>query len=84
MKKKFKLGERVRDTLSGYEGICYSINTWLHGCRHIGIKPLGCDKDGKPWETRWFDEPQVEHAKGPVVAPTGAVGGPKETPTHER
>lgn len=61
---KIALGDRAREKITGIEGIVTGITHWLTGCDHIAIKRPGIDKDGKPWELLWFDEPNVE-----LVAP---------------
>lgn len=74
------LGDRAKDKLTGFEGVVVGITQWLNACRHIGIKPQDLDKDGKPKECVWFDEPQVEvlcpeyFRPDPVDA--DATGGP--------
>ena len=54
-----ELGQKVRDQITGLEGIAYGRTTYLYGCDRITIQPP-VDKDGKvppAWEC---DEPQVE------------------------
>ena len=71
-----ELGDKVRDTITGYSGICVAITKWLHGCKRIGIQPTELDKDGKPKPVEIFDEPQVEVIKAKVQPTTGRTGGP--------
>jgi len=81
---KFNLGARVRDTLTGFEGIVNNRNQWLHNCNVYGIKPTSLDKDGKPRETHHFDEPQLElvdEAKAEEVKPSRETGGPTDAPS---
>jgi len=76
---KIKLGQRVRDTLSGFEGVAFGITDYLYGCRHICIKPTELNKDGEPAKIQWVDEPQCEVVKVvKKVAPVGNTGGPRE------
>jgi hypothetical protein len=66
-----EFGDKVRDEITGYEGVYVARTDWLYGCRRLGI--MRADKDGKP-ETEWFDEPQVslvETKKKPRLAATG-------------
>ena len=78
------LGDKVRDSISGYEGIVIGITEWLHGCRRIGIKPMKLDKDGKPLEIEWIDEPQCVLVEEQKHAPTEEAenGGPRDAPTR--
>jgi len=85
-----KLGDKVRDVYTKFTGIAVGRTTWIHGCDHIGIKSEKLDKDGKPFDVQWFDEPQVELMKAqPVkVADQGKKpvksrpGGPRSNPRH--
>lgn len=79
-----KLGSRVRDNLTGFEGIAVGRTDWLFGCSRIGIEPTTL-KDGKPIEAQWFDEQRVEHIKdapGATVSPDSSAqsGGPQNDP----
>ena len=51
------LGDQVRDSLTGIEGVAYGRSTYLTGCDHIGIKRTGTGSDGKPYDLHWVDEP---------------------------
>lgn len=53
-----KLGEVVRDTLTGYKGTVIAITDWLWGPRRITIQPHGLH-EGKPIEPQTFDEPNI-------------------------
>lgn len=59
---KVKLGQKVRDKLTGLEGAAIARTEWLYGCVRIVIQPFG-EKDGKPFETFVVDEPQCELVK---------------------
>lgn len=75
-----QLGDLVKDKLTGFEGVVVGITQWLNACRHIGVKPIFLDKDGKPREAIWFDEPQIsvlhEEFFQPDPVDPGATGGP--------
>ena len=70
---KVRLGDKVRDTITGNEGIAVARTEWLHGCVRICIQPEG-GKDGVPFDSFVVDEPQVEVVK--------AERAPKATPRH--
>lgn len=54
-----ELGSKVRDEVSGFEGIAFGRSEFLNGCVRIGVQPrIGAD--GKLPESAWFDEPQLE------------------------
>lgn len=74
---KIKLGQKVRDIISGNEGMVVARTEWLHGCVRITVQPEG-SKDGCPYDHFTVDEPQltVVNAKAaPKVAPSH---GPRE------
>jgi len=54
------LGDKVKDTLTGYIGICYAKTQFLHGCTRIGIQAEVNQEDNKIPDNRWLDEPQGE------------------------
>lgn len=54
-----KLGSRVKDKITGFEGIAIASVTYLTGCEQIGITPP-LDKDGKLVETQYFDITRLE------------------------
>ena len=57
-----KLGSKVRDKITGFEGIAVSRCVYLNGCVSIGIEsPVIGEKDGEPKRRDiWFDEQRVE------------------------
>lgn len=68
------LGEKYRDSISGYEGVCTGRAEYLYGCVQVCLS--GGDA-GKP-TTEWFDEQRVT-----LDSPAGP-GGPTIAPTRER
>lgn len=55
-----KLGSRVKDIYTGFEGLMTAHTEWLYGCARITIEPTELDKDGKIKDDRVFDEQRVE------------------------
>ena len=53
------LGDKVKDSVSGFKGIAIGRTMWLHGCARITVHPEGITKEGKLFETQVFDEPQL-------------------------
>jgi hypothetical protein len=74
------LGDRVRDRMTGIEGIAFGRSSYLTGCDHIGIKRTGTGGDGKAFDMHLVDEPLVELVeKSAFVVPAAAAtkpGGP--------
>ena len=54
-----KLGDKVKDSVTGFTGIAIGRTTWLHGCDRITVQPEGVNKEGKIYENNGFDEPQL-------------------------
>lgn len=57
--KMVKLGDKVKDTVSGFEGIAVARHSYLAGCDRFAVQPP-IDKDGKLPESETFDEPCLE------------------------
>ena len=57
---RVKLGDKVRDSITGYEGVCTSIARFLNGCRRIGIQGNKLDKDNLPVDSYVVDETTVQ------------------------
>jgi hypothetical protein len=84
------LGHRVRDRVTGAEGVVTSVTFDLYGCVQAIVNG-GLDKDGKPKETFWYDIARLEIIGDRVMplpdfinnAETIAAGrkGPEEKPT---
>jgi hypothetical protein len=75
------LGDKVRDPVTGIEGIAYAKAHYLQGCDRIGIQqPAFKDKEGNTVvPDLWFvDEPQLIVVKDGVVRGQDSVsiGGP--------
>lgn len=77
------LGDKARDQVTGFEGICVARTTWLNGCVRCTLQSPVLDKDGKPQDGQTFDEPQLIVVQAAVVS-TGPrdTGGPIATPVQ--
>jgi hypothetical protein len=75
--KMIKLGTKVRDKITGFEGIATSRTEFLYGCIRIGVTPK-MDKDGRLGDVQHFDEPQLEELLNEEKISTGnrTIGGP--------
>lgn len=79
---KIVLGDKVKDSVSGFQGIAVSRHTYLQGCDRITVQPP-IDKDGKHPDAMSFDEPQLLIVKASVVKPDPKppslrTGGPEK------
>jgi len=70
-----RLGQRVRDVVTGFEGIVVSRVEYLSGCVQYCVKPH-VGEDGKMLEGEYIDEQRIEivgDGKTVIAAPTGGV-----------
>ena len=58
MNHKFKLGNKIKDLVSGVEGITTGRIEYLNGCVQYNITPPA-DKDGKQAESFYYDQNQL-------------------------
>ena len=65
---RIKLGQEVRDNISGFQGIATCRCLWLHGCERIVVQPPFNKKEQKLPDTGCFDEPQLEIVGEGVLA----------------
>ena len=68
---KVGLGDVVRDTITGFEGVVCAKTEWLNGCVRVQVQPKQL-REGKPIEAHTFDIEQLELVK---------IGGRKSRPT---
>ena len=74
-----EIGDRVKDVITGLEGIATGKTEYLNGCRQFYVQPEGL-KDGKPIEGVWVDEQQLSVTKrgirpNPFAGSTAPVAG---------
>lgn len=80
-KQKIKLGDYVQDSITGYEGICIGIITYLNGCARIGIQSKERHRDtGLPVDSYWVDETTVSVKRKQVEkTQQNETGGPNSS-----
>ena len=72
-----KLGDKVKDTITGYTGIAVCRCSYLQGCDRVAIQ-APVNKDNKLSEWHYFDEPQLKVVKkGVAKEGNRKVGGYK-------
>lgn len=74
-----ELGDKVKDSVTGYEGIAVAKTTWLHGCIRWLVQPPQ-RKDGSVPDAQAFDDPQLTVVKKHAVA--GAEPPQREKRTY--
>ena len=78
-----KLGQEVKDKVTGYQGIAVSCTEFLYGCRRIAVQAKL--KKGEPSQPEMFDEPQLNIIGNgilPEPIPKAPHGDPKFRPTR--
>lgn len=74
---QFNLGDEVKDRITGFQGVIISRTQWLTNCNTYGVKTRSLDKDGKPQDSCYFDEPNLELV-GSEVFSSHRDGRPRE------
>ena len=80
----FKLGQRLRDKVTGYQGIATIESKHLNGCIRYCLEAPATD-GGKVPKEQWVDDQQLELVDQGILdqakKPVAAVGGPpRHTP----
>jgi hypothetical protein len=75
-----KLGDKVKDRISGFAGIATGEFKYLNGCVRIQVDPDKLDKEGKTIDGRVFDIEQIVLVK--AAAPVKPSGGPRSNPSR--
>lgn len=75
---KFKLGNRVRCIVSGFEGIITAKIEYLNGCCQFCVQPRCDDKEGtgKKPDALYFDWQQLELVDAGISIEGLGTGGP--------
>jgi hypothetical protein len=78
------LGDKVKDKVSGFEGIAVARHSYLNGCDRISIQPV-IKEDGTLPEDETFDEPQLEVIEVEYARrANNDIGGPEKYPPKRR
>lgn len=73
-----ELGQKYRDTISGFTGTATSRHEYLYGCIRVGL--TGLSVDGRAPEELLFDEQSIETVQGEKPTPTAKAGGSRPAP----
>lgn len=65
---KFKLGQKAKDKITGFEGVITGIHKWITGCDQLTLTPLA--RDNKVEAALTFDEGRIEVVKGAIKPKT--------------
>lgn len=83
----FEFGDKVKDKVTGFEGIVMSITYYHNGCTRVAIQGLKLKEDGIPTGWEYYDIQQLELVEAGVVKGFAkmpekpkAPGGPMPAP----
>jgi hypothetical protein len=74
LKQEFQLGARLKDKVSGLEGIAVGRLEYLNGCIQYCIKAK-VGKDNKIPDAEWIDSQQLEKTGEGINVAASATGG---------
>jgi hypothetical protein len=72
-----KLGDTIRDTISGFTGVLVARTEWLNGCVRLTIQPKTLH-EGKRIDNDTFDIEQCELVEAAQPKTAVATGGERE------
>ena len=86
---EYDLGDTVRSTLDGFEGIIGARCSWLAGCNNYLIKPQGLEPNGSIKQGEWLAErslevihknPYFKEVEDEIIKPSSSfnTGGPTD------
>ena len=74
-----KLGDTVKDQISGFTGTVVALTEWLNGCRRITVQPAALH-EGRPVANDTFDAEQIAKVKAAPPLSSSRTGGPSIAP----
>lgn len=77
MTTEISIGDIARDTVTGCEGTVVGRTRLINNCDRVILQPKGT-KDGKPYESRSFDVPNVEFVRTGDIVPASIDRGDRE------
>lgn len=79
---KIKLGNKVRDKVTGYEGVATARVEYLNGCVQYCVKPK-VGSDGKMPDHEYIDIQQLEVvSEGEAITPSKTGGPQRDCPKY--
>lgn len=84
MSNKVKLGDKVKDSVTGFIGIVTTVHSYLNGCNRMSVQP-SIKPDGTIPDFETFDEPQLTVVQDEVVKEgSKETGGPEHFMPKEK
>lgn len=83
-----KLGNKVHDNLTGFEGVAVAKTIWSSGAVTISVEPTELQENGQPITSQAFDVHRLEIISEPVIPVSqeseASTGGPQNDPSQAR
>jgi len=82
--KEIKLGQKVKDIVSGLTGITIAKVEYLNGCVQYAVKPKMKEKDTETPQAEYIDVEQLQVINDGIIKKKKITknGGIKETPIY--
>lgn len=74
-----RLGDRVKDDISGFEGIAVARSEYLYGCVRVCVEPMALH-EGRLIESQWFDEQRLTKTSLAKAGGPGAIAPGRDAP----
>lgn len=62
-----QLGQKCRDVVTGFEGLCMGKAQYLTGCNQVLLVPQRLSAEGKRLDGEWLDEQRVAVVGGEIL-----------------
>ena len=76
-KENIKIGDRVKDVVTGLEGVAVSRIEYINGCIQFGVCGK-VNKEGKVPDVNYIDHKQLKVIGKPVELEQADTGGPQQ------
>jgi hypothetical protein len=81
MEFKFEVGEKVKDTITGFQGVIVAKTKWLNGCIRYVVQSRKRTSEGKTVEDT-IDEQQLVSLEPAKKKKTSGPGGARTAPKN--
>jgi hypothetical protein len=83
MQQSIKLGNQVKDVVSGFKGIVVALIEYINGCDQCCVQPP-VDKEGKIPDAQYFDYKRLKIIGKSIQLPMEDTGGPQRDVPRSR
>jgi len=83
-----QLGNKVKDSLTGFQGVAIAKTVWSSGAVTISVEPTKLQENGQPIDSQAFDVYRLEIVSEPAIPVSreseATTGGPQNDPCQAR